>query len=93
MAYRLRYTFNVDWVGEGEGPMASIPGATLGAGGGAQSKGFINTPGGQTLKGSGTGGIIQAADITTLTTNAASDMSTQINAAISQLQGFASGGG
>ena len=91
--YRLRYTFNVDWVGGGIGPMGSLPGNANGSSGGAQTKGFINTPGGQNAVGSGTGSIITGTEITTLTTAAAADMVTQLTAALAQLQGFASGGG
>ena len=91
MSYRLRYTFNLDWVGPGQGPSGS---PTVGPGGGnAQTLGLINTPGGQNIAGSGSGGIIQAADITTLTNAAASDMSTQLNLAanLAKAQGWPTG--
>ena len=94
MPYRLRYTFNVDWVPPGTG--SAQPNANTsqnGSSGGAQTKGFINTPGGQNVAGAGTGGILNSADVTTLTAAAAVDMAAQINAALTQIDGFASGGG
>lgn len=96
MPYRLRYTFNVDWVPAGTGQ--TQPGSTtsaLGSSGGAQTKGFVNTPGGQQVLGSGTAGIINGTDVTTLTNAAAADMAAQLNVAatLAQLQGFNSGGG
>lgn len=94
MPYRLRYTFNVDWVPAGTGstqPNANT--SVLGSSGGAQTKGFVNTPGGQNVAGAGTGGILNGADVTALTNAAAADMATQMNAAIGQLDGFATGGG
>ena len=88
MAYRLRYTFNVDWVGPGMGPMGS---PQVGPGNSnSQTLGLINKAGAQNIAGSGSGGIIQAADITTLTNAAASDMSTQLNLAanLATMQGW-----
>ena len=94
MAYRLRYTFNVDWVPAGVGAgQPNSTNTTIDCAGGAQTKGFVQTPGGQYIAGAGTGGILNAADITTLTNAAAADMSTQLNAALAQLVGFNSGGG
>ena len=91
MAYRLRYTFNVDWVGPGQGPMGS---PQVGPGNSnAQTLGLLNTPGGQNIAGSGAGGIIQAADITTLTNAAAADMVAQLNLAanLATMQGWPTG--
>jgi hypothetical protein len=67
--------------------------SALDCAGGGQTKGFVQTPGGQMVLGAGTSGILNAADITTLTNAAAADMSTQLNAALTQLDGFNSGGG
>ena len=96
MPYRLRYTANVDWVPAGTG--ATQPNSTNSANGassGAQTKGFVNTPGGQNVLGGGTGGIINATDVTTLTNAMAADIAAQMNVAatLAQLQGFNSGGG
>ena len=91
MAYRLRYTFNVDWVGPGQGPSGS---PQVGPGGGnAQTLGGINQAGGQNIGGSGAGGIIQAADITTLTNAMAADVSAQLNltANLGEMQGWPQG--
>lgn len=94
MPYRLRYTANVDFFEGGTGPtQPSSATSALGSSGGAQTKGFINAPGGQVVLGGGTGGILQAADITTLLAAMSTDLSTQLNAALTQLDGFASGGG
>lgn len=106
MAYRLRYTAWVDWVGPGQGPMGGAAGALGGGQGGsgnAQTKEFNNATvnaaglatGAPAINGTGTGGIIQAADITTLLAAMSADLSLQMNAApnLGQLQGFATGGG
>jgi len=96
MAYRLRYTANLDWVGPGQGPMggglAVIPGSEAG---GAQTIQFDNTPGGQNTPGTGSGGIIQSSEITTITNAMAADIAAQMNVAatLARIQGFASGGG
>jgi hypothetical protein len=91
MAYRLRYTFNIDWIGAGMGPMGS---PQVGPGNGnAQTLDLLNTPGGQNIAGSGAGGILAASDITTLTNAAAADMAAQLNLAVNlgKAQGFATG--
>ena len=91
MAYRLRYTFNVDWVGPGMGPVGS---PQVGPGNSnAQTLGLLNPPGGQNAAGAGAGGIIIGSDITTLTNAAASDMAAQLNVAanLSKMQGWPTG--
>jgi hypothetical protein len=91
MAYRLRYTFNMDWVGPGMGPIGS---PQVGPGNSnAQTLGLINKPGAQNITGSGSGGIIQSADITTLTNAAAADMLAQLIAAgpLATMQGWPTG--
>jgi hypothetical protein len=95
MAYRLRYQIALDWVGAGEGPMGAqftpLKGLA-GNSGGAQTLGLGNSVI-QQLVGSGAGGILQSADITTLTNAMASDISTQLNAAanLALAQGWATG--
>jgi hypothetical protein len=80
MSYRLRYTFNVDWIGPGQGPFGS---PQVGPGNGnAQTLGLINQAGGQNSPGLGTGGIINGTDITNLTNAAAVDMAAQLNLAV-----------
>lgn len=93
MPYRLRYTFNVDFVPAGTGatqPDNLTPGNSQA--GGAQTKGFVNATGGQIVAGAGAAGIINGADVTALTNAAAADMAAQMNANLGQLQGFNSGG-
>jgi hypothetical protein len=67
MAYRITYDVTVQWVGPGMGPMdgSMVPlrGSEVA---GAQILGVFNISGGQNVAGSGTGGILQAADITLL---------------------------
>ena len=94
MPYRMRYTFNVDWVPAGTA--TTQPSSTTSAidcAGGAQTKGFVQQAGGQNVLGAGTSGALNAADITTLTNAAAVDMAAQMNAVLGQLAGFNSGGG
>ena len=90
MAFRIRYSASIDWVGPGRGAMngnlapnaGPLPGA-----GGAQTIEFQNLPVGGALTNTFT-----AADITTLTNAMAADCSTQMNAAIARVQAFSSGG-
>jgi hypothetical protein len=89
--YRLRYTFNVDLVPPGIGPIGS---PQVGPGNAnAQTLGLINQPGAQNITGSGTSGVIAAADITTLTNAAATDMAAQLNLAVNlaKMQGWPTG--
>ena len=88
MAFRVTYQVRVEYLPPGIGPMggtgASLPGiAPTGVG---PTKAFFNQAGGQTSP------TFTASDITTLTNNMASDISTQMNAAIAQVQAFATGG-
>jgi hypothetical protein len=117
MAYRLRWELFVDWIGPGSGPMGNTVGLASGVQGqmaGAQGasgmaqtlslNNSINSPYPPIIAGSGTGGAIATADITTLivgagtspyTGSVAADMLAQLNQAgnLARLQGFASGGG
>lgn len=98
MAYRLRYSVSIDWIGPGQGPMSGALGALQGQQGGsgnAQTKEFYNVAGGQNINGTGTGGALASADITTLTNAMAADIALQLNTppAQGQVQGFATGGG
>jgi hypothetical protein len=87
MAYRVTCQVNVDWVGPGTGPMTANLGPALpqGGRGGAQTKEFSNKQGGYNSL------TFTSGDITTLTNALAADMAAQMNASISQIQGFASG--
>lgn len=85
MAYRLRYNFNVDWVGPGAGPMSGMAAQQLPGGGGTgQTKEFINASNPMSNTFTGT-------DVTALVATATTDMTAQLNAALAQLQGWASG--
>jgi hypothetical protein len=84
MAYRLVYRFSIQWLAPGLDNMA--PG-----GPNAQNLTLINAVNGQSIAGSGTGGALAAADITTLTNAAAADMSAQLNSNIAIPQGWISG--
>ena len=94
MPYRLRYTFNVDWVPAGTGStQPNANDSVNGCSGGAQTKGFINTPGGSIVLGSGTAGAFNATDVTNLASAMSTDVTAQLTGAIAQLAGFNSGGG
>lgn len=79
MAYRLTYTFEVSWVPPGVGPFSTPPDAGDAAGGTGQTLLVANQVGGLSVQGSGTGGAIQAADITTLLSGVSPDISAQLN--------------
>jgi len=89
MSYRLTYQVNIDWVGDGMGPMScnTAPALPQGGRGGAQTKEFSNPQGAFSSK------TFAAGDITTLTNAVAAALVTQFTAAQSQIQGFATGGG
>jgi hypothetical protein len=93
MAYRLRYTVNVDWVGGGQGQLVSPQFPGVSGAGNAQTLQLQNALGGQNITGTGTGGAIAAADITTLTNAMAADILAQMNASpnLGRLQNFSTG--
>lgn len=87
--YQLRYTLNVDWVGDGAGAM-SVPSA--------QTKGFsqsarVLVPGGDAPTQANFNTALSGAAGTPAAGSMANDLSTQIAAALAQIQGFATGGG
>ena len=87
MAYRVRYSAYVDWVGPGLGPLISAqPAIGVAPGGNAQTLGFFNTPGGQNSN-TFTGG-----DITALTNAIAADLAAQFTTNIGRVQAFSTGG-
>jgi hypothetical protein len=91
MSYRLRYTFNVDWVGPGMGPIGS-PQTGVG-GGNAQTLGGINQAGGQNSPGLGASGVINGTDITNMTNAMAADVAAQLNLSpnLLEMQGWPQG--
>jgi hypothetical protein len=96
MAYRLVYVVNIEWVGAGMGPMGGqlsvLPGFESG---GAQTLEMSNTPGGQNIVGTGTGGALASADITTITNAMAADIAAKLNvpATLAQVGAWTTGGG
>lgn len=95
MPYQIRYSFWIDWVGPGAGPMTGLTApnvADYGGGGSmAQTKGFVGNPALTPVAGTGAGGILQASDITAITNAAAADMVTQITAALPTLNNWPQG--
>lgn len=99
MPYKLRYTFNIDWVGPGAGPMEGLStsaGAGLPGGGSTgQTKGFVGNPASIPIALGATGtfpqGQLTGGDVTNLTNAAAADMAAQINAALAQINQFPQG--
>lgn len=79
MGYRISYSVQVSWVPPGVGPFSTPQDYGDGAGGTGQTLEIGNQIGGQSVQGSGTGGAIQAADITTLLSGVSADMSAQLN--------------
>lgn len=96
MAYRIRYQLTIDWLPPGVGPM-SAPVTPMqdgqGGAGGAQSLNFSNTQSGALVAaGSGTGGALAAGDVTTLLSAMSTDLTTQLNAQLSRLGLWPTGG-
>jgi hypothetical protein len=88
MAYKVRYEMWVDWVTPGRGlgqdyQAVNVPGL---AGSDAQTMNFQDT----TPVGSTT---FTAGDITAILSAMTTDLSTQLNAQVTRIQGWASGGG
>jgi hypothetical protein len=86
MPYAFKYSLEVEWIGTGVG--VNPPSA--------QKLKFFNAGaplGGSVQAGSGTGGALASADISTALTAMTTDLSTQVNAALPQLDLWISGGG
>lgn len=87
MAFKIRYTMNIDWVGPGAGPMEGLlpsAGQMLpGGGSSGQTKGFVTNPASIPIAaGAGAGGTLTGGDVTNLTNAMAADMAAQLNAAL-----------
>lgn len=97
MAYRIRYQAWIDYVAPGTGlGIASSPqgGPGMVPAGNAQTLGFFNTSGvSGTTDYPPTSSTFTSTDITNLLTSMTNDLSAQMNAQISRVQGFATGGG
>lgn len=87
MSYRVTYQVNVDWVGDGMGPMSNnlAPALPQGGRGGAQTKEFSNPQGAFSSK------TFAGGDITALTNAVAAALVIQFTAAQPQIQAFATG--
>lgn len=82
MSYRLTYEAWIQWVGPGAGPMSGAIAPIRGSEqGGAQVLMVPNLAGGQNITGTGTGGALAGADITTITNAMAADVAAQLNTA------------
>lgn len=97
MAYRIRYQAWIDWVTPGMGlGIAQQPqgGPGMVPAGNAQTIGFFNSSG---LVGSTeyppTSTTFLSSDVTNLLNSMSSDLSTQMNAQLTRIQNFSSGGG
>lgn len=88
MPYRMRYTVEVAWVGQGMGPVTTPTAQKL-----VFTEKGGTSPNGQNVFGAGTGGAINAADVTTLTNALAADIAAQMNLAanLAIMQGWISG--
>jgi hypothetical protein len=96
MAYRIRYQLNIDWLAPGIGAMGAAVTPLQDAQGGAasgQTLDFSNTqPGGLVAFGAGTGGALNATDVTNLLSAMTTDLTTQLNAQLSRLGLWPTGG-
>jgi hypothetical protein len=91
MPYRLRYNFFVDFVPAGIGlGIEQMPGPGAAPAGPAQTIAFFN---GETATLPPVTNTFLSGDVTTLTNAMAADASSQLNANLGRIQGFASGGG
>ena len=91
MAYRLRYTLNIDFVGDGAGPGFGFVSA-------AQTKGFTQTiicvvPGGDSPTQGNFNTALSGSSSTPTAGSMSADLSAQIATALAQIQGFSTGGG
>lgn len=98
MAWRLRYSANIDFLSAGQGPMSAVDATPLPGGGtGSQTLEFVQNPAsGPVVAGAGTsygaGNALAAADITTLTNAMAADIAAQLTTQLSRLNNWPQGG-
>jgi len=94
MAYALRYSATLVYIGPGAGPMAGLLAPSLPGNGGGTGQVFEvdgNAAIVPVVAGAGTGNALAAADVTTLTNAMAADIAAQLNAKIAIPQGWISG--
>ena len=90
MAYALRYTLNVDWIGDGVAPGGNVSAAQTK---GFSQSGLIFVPGGDAPTQANFNTALSGSSSTPAAPSMSNDLSTQIAAALAQIQGFATGGG
>lgn len=89
MGYRLRYTVNVDWVGDGVGPMGVSAAQTMGF---SATVPVTNVPGGNAPTQANFNNALSGADATPTSPSLSYDISTQIAEKLAEIQAWASGG-
>lgn len=89
MSYRLRYTVNVDWVGDGAGGMTGPAAQTLAF---SATIPVQNVPGGTTPTQGNFNTALSGSSATPTAPSLANDISVQIAAKLAQIQAFATGG-
>ena len=95
MPFKLRYSVNVDFVGAGAGPMEALSPAIQSSGGGStgQTKEFVTSVTAIPIAlGAGSGQTLTAGDVTNLTNAMATDIAAQINAALTTINAWPTGG-
>jgi hypothetical protein len=98
MAWRLRYSVNLDYVPEGVGPTAGLISPPVPGGGASNyTLAFFQDPvSGPVAKGTGTtspgGNQLASADITALLAALSTDLDTQLNAALGTVNNWVIGG-
>ena len=90
MAYAIKYALDVIWVGDGDGPMTPSVGA--------QRKKFVQTavvpvPGADAPSAANFNTAIGVTSGNVIAGSMAADLQTQVLAALTQIQGWATGGG
>lgn len=90
MAYRLRYSVNIDWIGDGIGQLEVS---------GAQTIGFSatvpvpNVPGTNSVTQANFNQALSGATATPTAPSLSADIAAQIAAQLTRIQGFVTGGG
>ena len=96
MAYRARFTVNIDWVGPGMGPMSGLTESSPSGGASSYTLQINNSDGGSVVEGTGTahpaGHELAAADLAGLLNPLGTDILTQVTAALPRLATWPQGG-
>lgn len=89
MSYRLRYSVNVDWVGDGIGAMTGPIAQTISF---SATVPVQNVPGGTAPSQANFNTALSGSSATPTSPSLANDISVQIAAKLAQIQAFATGG-